>query len=311
MPTVNLYDFKGNIEFTYDNEQANDRAEDLGNTQFIPRGSVIKNSGDIAAMVVYTGNETKLMQNLGQYKYKRSRMEQRIQTTLLMNVCFLLLFIITCSIWNGIKTKQLFEEHKYLTDGDDESSTLATIKSVLSFYLLFNYLIPLDLAVMLEFNAVFYSGFIVADANMAHENRQMKRVDYPKNNSLNLVENLAEVEYIMSDKTGTLTQNELTFVALCSDLNTVYIKGKTLDNSNPADVKSKDSTLGQYVQGQSDFLKCLTICHDCTILELNLPNGTKSEVLTGASLDEVCLLNQVKNEEAACFKSRTAKSIHI
>ena len=64
-PTVDLYDFKGNIEFTYDNEQADERAEDLGNTQFIPRGSVIKNSGEIAVMVVYTGNETKLMQNLG------------------------------------------------------------------------------------------------------------------------------------------------------------------------------------------------------------------------------------------------------
>ena len=34
-------------------------------------------------------------------------------------------------------------------------------------------------------------------------------------------------------------------------------------------------------------------------------------MLTGASLDEVCLLNQVKKEDVASFKSRTAKSIHI
>ena len=153
-----------------------------------------------------------------------------------MNVIFLITFIATCTIWNGVTTKDLFENHKYLTDGDDDDSTIATLQSAVSFYLLFNYLIPLDLAVMLEFNAVFYSGFIVADANMAHENRQMKRVDYPKNNSLNLVENLAEVEYIMSDKTGTLTQNELTFVALCSNINSVFIKGKIIDNSNPADI---------------------------------------------------------------------------
>jgi len=66
-------------------------------------------------------------------------------------------------------------------------------------------LIPLDLAVGIEFNAIFYSGFISADAKMTHVNKQMGRIDYAKTNTLNLMENLAEVEYIMSDKTGTLT----------------------------------------------------------------------------------------------------------
>ena len=193
-----------------------------------------------------------------------------------MNVCILITFIVTCTIWNGVATPDLFDNHKYLTDGSDDDSTVATLQSAVSFYLLFNDLVPLDLAVMLEFNAVFYSGFIVADANMAHINTQMNRVDYPKNNSLNLIENLAEVEYIMSDKTGTLTKNELTFVAVCSDVNSYHLKGRTMDISNPDNVKETDQTLGQYVQNYSDFLKCLTICHDCTILELNLPNGTKS-----------------------------------
>jgi len=40
---------------------------------------------------------------------------------------------------------------------------------------------------------------------MTHVNQQMGRIDYAKTNTLNLMENLAEVEYIMSDKTGTLT----------------------------------------------------------------------------------------------------------
>ena len=80
----------------------------------------------------------------------------------------------------------------------------------------------------------------MADANMAHINTQMNRVDYPKNNSLNLIENLAEVEYIMSDKTGTLTKNELTFVAICSDENTYHLKGKTIDISNSNEVKEID-----------------------------------------------------------------------
>ena len=192
-------------------------------TQFIPRGSTIKNSGEIAVLVVYTGNETKLMQNLGSYKFKRSQMEKRIGTTLLVNLAISATFIIICSIWNWIKTKDLFETHTYLTDNSDETATSTSLKAVISFYLLFNYLIPLDLAVMLEVNAIFYSGFIPADAKMTHLNRQMGRIDNTKTNSLNLLENLGEVEYIMSDKTGTLTQNELTFVSVCADESSSYL----------------------------------------------------------------------------------------
>lgn len=76
---------------------------------------------------------------------------------------------------------------------------------------------------MLEFNAILYTGFIPVDVKMTHVNRQMARLDHAKTNSLNLLENLAEVEYIMSDKTGTLTQNELTFIAVCADENSSYL----------------------------------------------------------------------------------------
>ena len=109
----------------------------------------------------------------------------------------------------------------------DEDESATTLKSVVTFYLLFNYLVPLDLAVCLEFNAIFYSGFIVADAKMTHINKEMGRIDNAKMNSLNLIENLGEVQYIMSDKTGTLTKNELTLVAASCDTDSAYCLGTT------------------------------------------------------------------------------------
>jgi len=183
-------------------------------------------------LVVYTGHETKLMQNLGAYKFKRSQMEKRIGTTLLINLGILVLFILISSIWNAIKTKSLYASHIYLTEDSDDSTT-TSLSAVVSFYLLFNYLIPLDLAVMLEANAIFYSGYISVDAKMTHANAQMGTMDQAKMNSLNLFENLAEVEYIMSDKTGTLTQNELTYVATCADEKSTLLYGEvTNSNSN-------------------------------------------------------------------------------
>lgn len=61
----------------------------------------------------------------------------------------------------------------------------------------------------------------------------------------------------------------------------------------------------------SNFMKCLTICHDCTILKLKQLDGTETAALSGASLDEQCLLEKVKKDDVAAFLYRTAKSITV
>ena len=101
--------------------------------------------------MAYTGTETKIVQNLGSYKYKRSRMENRFNKLLIINLLILLLFIVSMSITNGFVTKELFETHFYLTDNNSTSSAKATLLATVSFYILYNYLVPLDLAVLLEF----------------------------------------------------------------------------------------------------------------------------------------------------------------
>jgi phospholipid-translocating ATPase len=49
--------------------------EDLDLNQFLHRGTTLKNSGRVLAMVVYTGTDTKLIKNFGNYKFKRPQFE--------------------------------------------------------------------------------------------------------------------------------------------------------------------------------------------------------------------------------------------
>lgn len=119
-------------------------------------------------MVVYTGVETKLMQNLGSYKFKRSRMQERVRDTLACNLCTLILMVFISSLWNGLKTKSIYDTHWYIFDGTEIGPTEITLQTTLSLYILFNYLIPLDLAVILELVAIWYTYYLVSDYHMTH-----------------------------------------------------------------------------------------------------------------------------------------------
>lgn len=164
---------------------------------------------------------------------------------------------------------------------------------------------------MLEINTMIYSAFVVSDSKMAHVNKQMGRAEQAKINSLNLMENLAEVEYIMSDKTGTMTKNELTLVALCCDADSYFLKGKCFRQDEKGDIVGTEASCGSYVVDKTDFLKCLKLCHDCSLLTYPMADGKTKDVLTGASLDEQCLLKSIQDEKVAEFIFKSSKEIKI
>jgi magnesium-transporting ATPase (P-type) len=143
-----------------------------------------------------------------------------------------------------------------------------TFMSFFSFYLLLNQLIPLDLLCSTEIQKLVYTSIVVKDSEMISPESGQTLIA----RSLNLWEELGEIEYLFCDKTGTLTQNKLNFKSHCST--------------------NKD---------ESDFWRCLNLCHECTKI---------GEVFNGPSLDEVCLLTHSASTDFS-FKCKNSKEITL
>jgi len=89
-PDKNLWSFSG--------QMSNGKAtEKLELKHFVPRGSLLKHSLDVYAMVLYTGAQTKIVLNQGKYKFKNSNFTKILNEFMLINLIFMIALIILMS----------------------------------------------------------------------------------------------------------------------------------------------------------------------------------------------------------------------
>lgn len=94
----------------------------------------------------------------------------------------------------------------YIFYGETKTGELSA-QAMVIYFLLFNQLIPLALSITMEGGKIATSYFIEHDAEMysLEEDRHCQCLN------LNIHEDLGIVKHIFADKTGTLTNNSLTF----------------------------------------------------------------------------------------------------
>ncbi len=135
------------------------------------------------------------------------------------------------------------DEHFYLkrTDKwpDIDSGVGAVFTQFLTYTILLNQMIPLSLYVTLEMVKVIQCIFISMDRQMYFEEEDTRC--NVRTTTLN--EELGQVEYVLSDKTGTLTQNIMAFVH-CS-IGGVDYRGKKL--SSTVHSVSGNEKVGEFV----------------------------------------------------------------
>ena len=89
-PIPDLYSFDADLKIV-----ASDRQYpliDLDLKQFVPRGAHVRNSECLYLLVLYTGNDTKLILNQGNYRFKQSSVDKMINMILFINIVLILSF---------------------------------------------------------------------------------------------------------------------------------------------------------------------------------------------------------------------------
>lgn len=178
--------------------------------QFLHRGTIVVNSNYIDAVVLYTGKDTKIVMNQGAYRFKQSQLDKAINwiTVWNMTVMFLLALIMAtrASVWNNEYINVTTETSGAFYIFQEEPENV-TVKVFGSFYLLFNQFIPFELLIILEMVKMYYSVFIQEDVVL--QNIEAGKSCMVQN--LSIIEELAQIQYMFCDKTGTLTKNMLIF----------------------------------------------------------------------------------------------------
>jgi phospholipid-translocating P-type ATPase (flippase) len=292
----------------------------VGMTNLLLRGSSLRNTQWALGVVLYTGKETKLVMNARQVPTKISMIETTMNTFIIVVLCMQVALSLASQITYIVWKLYNFSSLQYVCF-DSEISTNALLRDncvdseddfqdwgyFFTYFILYSNLLPISMYVTVEICNYYQGYFIEKDLEMYHE-----PTDTPataRNSNLNA--DLGMIEYIFSDKTGTLTENVMNFKRF-SVAGVVY--GNSISDGNKYLVKKRAVLDGQdlsIVASQSglkasplrDFVVMMAVCHTVVI-----EPGTG--VLQSESPDEEALVKAAKDLGYA-FVERTKGKVTL
>ncbi|KAF8466614.1 hypothetical protein BDZ91DRAFT_158387 [Kalaharituber pfeilii] len=178
----------------------------LSPDQLLLRGATLRNTPWIHGVVVFTGHETKLMRNATATPIKRTAVERMVNVQIIILVSILLILSLISSIGDVIKQSTAATEFAYL-QLQGVNKVKQFFSDILTYWVLYSNLVPISLFVTVEIVKYYHAFLINSDLDIYYEATDTPAVC----RTSSLVEELGQIEYIFSDKTGTLTCNVMEF----------------------------------------------------------------------------------------------------
>eukprot|EP01125_Pyxidicula_operculata_P015545 TRINITY_DN5283_c0_g1_i3.p1 TRINITY_DN5283_c0_g1~~TRINITY_DN5283_c0_g1_i3.p1 ORF type:complete len:1033 (-),score=147.87 TRINITY_DN5283_c0_g1_i3:441-3539(-) len=214
----------------------------LNESQIILRGSRLQNTEWVNGVVVFTGEDTKLVMNQQDAPSKFTHVERRLNIYIIGVMIFIIILCITSAtislFWQRYNAEMMFYLYIPLQQVDVVEDILLKFgEDFLTFFVLYSNLIAISLYVSMEFVKLCSSILLSYDLDLFDD---MKGGIVIKTS--NLLEELGQVTHVFSDKTGTLTENKMIF-RKCSILGEKFHMNHKNETKNSFSKSAKDETV--------------------------------------------------------------------
>lgn len=262
-PNSDIHNFHGTI-FWNDKEIAVDA------TNFILRGSSIRSTSWVVGVVVYTGRESKIMLNSRAAPSKLSTIEKTMNNLIYVifsaQVLLSTVSLVCSLVWNSYHSHDLYylcfnaasSPNPLHRQSCMEKRDYSATGYFFTYFVLYNNFLPISLYVTVEFCNYVQAYFIDNDLKMYDPISDTPA--YARTSNMN--GDLGMIEYVFSDKTGTLTENNMIFKR-CSVGGVIYFSDSKLPED--ANIESLQEFLTDPESIHSHFVYVLSVAHTVVI----------------------------------------------